>query len=137
MGFRYKLAQFFNGRYITYGIDFLSKVIAIVCIIISVINILLHSYILSSLQLGLFVLLFFRLFSRNILKRQAENRKALNILSKVKGNFAFNKRKRADRDTHIYKKCPHCSVILRLPKTKGEHTVKCPQCKNNFKVKVR
>lgn len=137
MNFRYKIQQFLYGRYIYYGIDLLSKVLAIVCIALSVINLFLGSFLVYIVETALFVWMFVRLFSRNITVRQKENQKILNFTNKVKGKFALQKRMNNDRQTHIYKKCPHCSVMLRLPRRQGEHTVNCPRCKNNFKVKVR
>ena len=137
MNFRYKLQQFLYGRYIYYGIDLLTKILAIVCIALSVINLLLGSFLIYIIETGLFVWMFLRLFSRNIVARQNENQKILNFAGKIKGMFALRSRMHNDRSTHIYKKCPHCSVMLRLPKRPGEHTVNCPRCKNNFKIKVR
>lgn len=137
MDFRSKIAQFFYGRYIFYGIDLLSKTLAVVCIILSVINLFVSSIIIYLLETALFIWMFFRLFSKNITKRQNENRKLTALLGKVKGNFDLKKRMRNEKDTHIYKKCPHCSVMLRLPRRPGEHTVKCPRCKNSFNLKVR
>ena len=137
MNFRYKIQQFLYGRYICYGIDLLTKTLAIICVILSVINLLLGSFIVYIIETVLFIWMFVRLFSRNISARQKENQKVLNYVNKIKGKFALQNRIRNDRLTHIYKKCPHCSVMLRLPKRTGEHTVNCPRCKNNFKVKVR
>lgn len=137
MNFRYKIAQFLYSRYIYYGIDLLTKILAVVCIILSVINLLLGSFIVYIVETALFLWMFIRLFSRNITARQKENQITLNYINKIKGKFALKTRMRNDRQTHIYKKCPHCSVMLRLPRRPGEHTVNCPRCKNNFKVKVR
>lgn len=137
MNFRYKIQQFLYGRYIYYGIDLLTKILAVVCISLSVINLLLGSFLIYIIETALFFWMFIRLFSRNITARQNENQKALNFVNKIKGRFALQNRMRNDRQTHIYKKCPHCSVMLRLPKRPGEHTVNCPKCKNNFKIKVR
>lgn len=137
MNFGYKLRQFFYGRYISYGIDLLTKVLAAVCIILSIINLIVSSLLIYFFETALFIWMFYRLFSKNIYKRQEENRKFSNIFSKINNRFALRRRMHNDRETHIYKKCPHCSVMLRLPRRQGEHTVNCPRCKNNFKVKVR
>ena len=137
MNFRYKIQQFLYGRYIYYGIDLLTKILAIICIILSVINLILGSFIVYIAQTVLFIWMFVRLFSKNINARQKENQKILDLSNKIKNNFTLQNRMRNDRLTHIYKKCPHCSVMLRLPRRPGEHTVNCPRCKNNFKVKVR
>lgn len=137
MNFRYKLSQFLYGRYMAYGIDLLTKALAILCIALSVINLFVSSFIIYLFETALFIWMFYRLFSKNISKRQAENRKATDFINKIKGKFTLRKRMHKDRETHIYKKCPHCSVMLRLPRKSGEHTVNCPRCHNDFKVKVR
>ena len=70
----------------------------------------------------------FRALSRNIAKRRQEN-------EKFTGFFKLMKNKHRDRKTHVYRKCPACRAVLRLPKAKGRHTVVCPRCKNRFEVK--
>ena len=137
MNFRYKLQQMLYGRYIFYGIDLLTKILAFFCIGLSIINLFIYSILIYLIQTVLFVWMFYRLFSKNIPARQNENKKIMNFANKIKGKLSLTKRKHNDRQTHIYKKCPHCSVMLRLPKKPGEHNVNCPRCKNNFKVKVR
>lgn len=143
MNFRYKLSQFLYGRYISYGIDLLTGVILITCIVLSVLNILISQIflplgiVIDLVETGLIVWMFFRLLSKNIQKRQAENRPFLNAFNKIKSSFELKQKMKREKETHIYKKCPHCSVILRLPRKPGEHNVNCPRCKNNFKVKVK
>ena len=137
MNFRYKLNQFFYGRYLSYGIDLLNRILVITCVVLSVINMFIGSLLIYLLQTALLVWMIARLLSKNISKRQAENSKLINLLGKIKGYFSLKKRIHNDRLTHIYKKCPHCAVLLRLPKKTGEHNVNCPRCKNSFKVKVR
>ena len=69
--------------------------------------------------------------SRNIPKRRAEN-------ARFVGFFKLRRNKWKDRKTHVYRKCPTCHAILRLPKIKGKekgkgkHTVCCPRCANKF-----
>ena len=76
-----------------------------------------------SLTLMYFVV--FRMFSRNIAKRRKENEKFC-------GFFILRRNKFRDRKTHVYRKCPSCKAVLRLPKAKGKHSVVCPRCKNRF-----
>ncbi len=140
MNFRYRLSQFMYGRYFTYGIDLLTKCIAVVCVILAIVGMLVDirvSLVLYLIQTALFIYIFYRLFSKNIVKRRQENLVFLRFFNKIKGNLNFQRRKQSEKETHIYKKCPHCSVMLRLPRRSGEHTVCCPRCKNNFKIKVR
>lgn len=76
----------------------------------------------------LVVWMFFRMFSRNIAKRRRENERFC-------GFFKLRRNMFRDRKTHVYRKCPQCKAVLRLPKAKGKHTVVCPRCKNRFEVK--
>lgn len=135
------LYRFMYGRY---GTDTLSKVTlwtyAAVLIVYSVLQIVFAftlkgtpaSAILSVCYIvvstGLVSWMFFRMFSKNIVKRRRENEKFC-------GFFKLRRNKFRDRKTHVYRKCPKCKAVLRLPKAKGKHTVVCPRCKNRFEVR--
>ena len=77
---------------------------------------------------ALIVIIFYRMFSRNIVKRRRENERFC-------GFFRLWRSKFRDRKTHVFRKCPKCHAVLRLPRAKGKHTVVCPRCKNRFEVK--
>ena len=81
-----------------------------------------------ALTIALFILIFFRMLSRNIVKRRRENERFC-------GFFRLCKNKFRDRKTHVYRKCPKCRAVLRLPRAKGKHSVVCPRCKHRFEVK--
>lgn len=81
-----------------------------------------------TLSILLIVVIFFRIFSRNIAKRRKENEKFCGFFRLLRNRFR-------DRKTHVYRKCPQCKVILRLPKAKGKHYVVCPRCKHRFQTK--
>lgn len=68
----------------------------------------------------------FRVFSKNISQRRAENEKLL-----------FFKKRIKERKEYKYKKCPECDSWLRFPRQKGEHVVVCPRCKSEIKIKIR
>ena len=119
-----------------YGTDTLSKVIlgvyfafVLICTIVSIfvrsIWFSLFYYVVAS---ALVVWMFSRMFSKNILARKREN-------DKFCGFFRLRRNKFRDRKTHVYRKCPACKAVLRLPKAKGKHFVVCPRCKNRFEVK--
>ena len=80
------------------------------------------------LSIPLFCVIFFRIFSRNVTKRRRENERFC-------GFFRLRRNKLRDRKTHVYRKCPKCRAVLRLPRAKGKHTVVCPRCKNRFEVR--
>ena len=83
-------------------------------------------YVVSSITLVFSI--FYRMFSKDIAKRRRENERFC-------GFFKLRRNKFRDRKTHVYRKCPDCHAVLRLPKSKGKHTVVCPRCKRRFGVR--
>ncbi len=86
---------------------------------------------------ALLVWMLFRFFSKNIYRRQTENRAFFRIKKRIVGFFSLRKAMFRDRKTHIYKKCPGCREVLRLPRRKGHHTVKCCRCGHRFEVDIK
>ena len=128
-----KLYRFMYGRY---GYDKLGKtlfwvylglVIAYTVISFFVDSALLYVFYLM-LSSALVIYIIYRAMSRNIVARRAENEKFCAF-------FKLKRNKWRDRKTHVYRKCPSCKAVLRLPKAKGKHTVLCPRCKNRFEVR--
>ena len=128
-----KLIRFMYGRN---GNDKLNQFLFWVYFVLLLANLFLKSVILWIIELILVALYTFRFLSRNIYRRQTENRKFLKIWNKFTGFFKLQKNKFRDRKTHVYRKCEHCKAVLRLPKKKGKHTVRCPQCNKTFSVKI-
>ena len=131
--FRERVARYMMGRY---GVDKLYYFLLAICFILIVINLFVHSYIISVLESAVLIYSFYRVMSRNVYKRQQENEKFISFIEKPKKVFNLQKCKVRDRKTHVYKKCPSCRNNLRLPKEKGKHTVVCPCCKHRFDVKI-
>lgn len=139
--FRSRLASFMRGRY---GVDALYwwsfgaiLVLWIVRVVLTIFGFYIAARILSSLSTVILVIAVFRFMSRNIYKRSAENRKFMQILGKVKGKYILVRDRFRDRKTHVFKKCPSCGAMIRLPRRSGEHTVKCPKCSKRFDVKIK
>ncbi len=133
MTFKERIARFFIGRN---GPDRFYRFLIICCLVLLVINLFVRSAVIYTAELLLLGYAFFRFMSKNIYKRQAENRKYMELENKVTGFFRLQKRKFSDRKTHVYRTCPSCKKHLRLPKKKGQHNVCCPVCGNNFSVRV-
>lgn len=133
MDFRYRLMQFMSGRY---GMDNLSFAMGVVALICAFLNIFFRSI---TLQLVVYLLLgivIFRMLSRNMEQRRKENRFFREKLEFVKRKRDFYNQRKNDL-CHVYKKCPDCKAVLRLPRKVGKHTTVCPKCGKEFKVKVR
>ncbi len=133
MRFKDRLIRFMYGRY---GADELYKFLTVLFYILFVINLFVRSYLISLLVFALLIYMTFRVFSKNIYRRRAENEKYMKIKNAVSSFFKLQRDRWRDRKTHIYKRCPHCNAVLRFPKKKGKHSARCPKCSNSFDVKV-
>lgn len=126
------LYRFLYGRY---GSDTLNKFlfgIYVALVVVYTVVAIFWSPILFSLAYALLssilvVVIVSRMLSRNVARRRRENEKFC-------GFFRLRRNKWRDRKTHIYRKCPSCRAVLRLPRAKGKHSVVCPRCKNRFSV---
>ncbi|MBE6648361.1 MAG: hypothetical protein E7614_02435 [Ruminococcaceae bacterium] len=136
-GLKERVCRFMYGRY---GGDDLQKFTLVAYVVIMVISWFIPNplirFFISIVLYALLALMLFRMFSKNIYKRQDENRKYLKIKGKVLEHFKYISNKWKYRKTHVYKKCPYCKIKLRLPKRKGAHSVKCPKCSKSFDVKI-
>ncbi len=151
---KYKFMEFMRGRN---GSDELYYAMLIMSLVLEVADWFINSRVFSLISVLFFVLTMYRFFSKNLYQRQKENAKFLQVIGKVRNKDfsrdpyevkvkkpskfkkkidAFKMRFR-DRKTHVFKKCPSCQAVIRLPKRKGEHTVCCPRCSTDFKVKIR
>lgn len=151
---KYKFMEFMRGRN---GSDELYYAMIVMSLALDVADWFIKSRIYSAVTLMFFILTMYRFFSKNLVQRQKENTKFLQIVAKVKSkDFSktpydvkvkkpseFKKKTDAykmrfrDRRTHVFKKCPGCQAVIRLPRRKGHHTVCCPRCSTDFKVKIR
>ena len=119
----------------SYGIDKLYFVLFGVALFFIFLNLFIGTWVLVVLELLTFGYAIFRVVSRNRAARRRENDFVFGIFRKIKGFFRLQKNKIKDRKTHVYRKCPDCGAVLRLPKRKGKNVACCPRCKRKFEVK--
>lgn len=81
-GFRNWMARLMMGRY---GTDELNRFLLIICAILIIIGIFTPRHILNVAVVIILILVYCRMFSRNIGKRQQENIKYLEVKSRVTG----------------------------------------------------
>lgn len=79
---------------------------------------------------------FFRMFSRNVSKRRAENQAFLKFWNPVVNFFKGIGLRFRERKTHKFFHCPNCRVTVRVPKGKGKLNITCPKCGNKFEKKT-
>lgn len=121
------LRNFMYGRY---GVDQFGNFLFVTYIVLFVISLFVPYA--SFLCYAVIIYTLFRMFSKQIYKRQAENEWFLSKTSRIRKFLNRQKNKWKYRKTHKYLKCPHCHQYLRVPKGKGEITITCPSCHQHF-----
>lgn len=131
--FRDRMEQFMRGRY---GTDQLNHAMTVFCLILLIAGIFVKSVLLSLFVWALLVFTLFRSFSRNYYKRRLENDRFMGVWNKIKSKFSLTVRRIKEIKAYRFRKCPHCKSVLRLPRKVGKHTVECPRCHKEFKMRV-
>lgn len=123
------LRRLMYGRY---GVDKLNIALLILNILMDVIAGLLEFRPLRLVALLFVALAIYRMLSRNISARYAENQKFLAYYNPaaawVKAKWSMLKGMR----THKFFRCPACSQKLRVPRGKGRISVTCTKCRTTF-----
>lgn len=124
------LIRFMYGRN---GIDQLGLAVVWACLILDILTMFLSGRfpllgtILYWVSMAAWVYALFRVFSKNLNKRRAENQRWLNWWWKVKSSRSSAKARHADKD-HKYFTCKNCGTICRVPAGKGKIIITCPKC---------
>ncbi|MBG9988666.1 hypothetical protein HZY88_06730 [Aerococcaceae bacterium DSM 111176] len=129
-----KITQFMEGRY---GIDQLYMASIALYFVLALIQLYAQLPLVDLLLTAFFVWIFYRVLSKNLKARYAENEKFLAFTGKVMKRVNPVWQRIRDVRKYRYRKCPECGVTLRLPVKRGTHTTNCPKCKHRFEVKIR
>ena len=78
----------------------------------------------------------FRMLSRNIGKRQAENARYIQFAETVGREVRQFFARLKGMKTHKYFRCPSCRNRLRMKRGSGEKMITCPVCRNQFTQKA-
>ena len=126
------LRRLMYGRY---GSDALNQFLMVIALVLLIPWFFTHWAIFSILILALIILIYCRMFSRNIYKRSAENQKFLAWFTPIQRKLAGRKMQMQDK-AHRYYKCPACGRTLRVPRGRGRIEITCPHCKRKFTKKT-
>ncbi|MBE6746564.1 MAG: hypothetical protein E7558_03855 [Ruminococcaceae bacterium] len=133
-----KFFQFMQGRY--GGNDGLNIGLLAIYLVLIVIRTFIRNgfagWIIYLLSMAVLIYSVFRMFSKNIPARQAENVKFMRFWYKIKPKLVLVKDRVKDIKTKRYRTCPHCKNVLRLPYKRGKHNVRCPKCGKDFSVRI-
>lgn len=114
---RYALQRFMQGRY---GTDKLNTALLILGMILCLVGSFLDKMLIYNLAYIPLIYGLFRMFSRKVEARRAENAAFERLLRRIK-----------DR-SHRYFRCPQCRQTVRVPKGKGKISIRCPKCGESF-----
>ena len=127
------IIKFMSGRY---GPDHLSFALIILTVILNLVATFIRFLPIYIVSYIILVYALFRILSRNIKKRRAENDKYLRyywpVKTKIKNRFNRVKTSKVFK----YFKCPSCKSLLRVPRGKGKIEVTCPKCGERFNKKT-
>lgn len=126
------LQRLMYGRYGADQLGFALMAAYLVCYLLSAFA---RIGLLSLLGLVFLALAVFRMFSRNISRRRAENDKFLELVRPIIRRYNISKCRRQDKE-HCYFKCPNCGQQLRVPKGKGRISITCRSCGASFEKKT-
>ena len=127
-----KFNRFMAGRY---GADELSRVMMFAAVALMLINLFVRLEILNIVVVALIVIIYLRMFSKNIQKRYEENCKYYALKQKVLAFFSKQKNTAQDLKTNHIWKCPGCGQKIRIPRGRGKIIVTCPKCRHEFEKK--
>ena len=123
------LRKFMIGRY---GPDHLGVALIVVSLIISLLSNIIRSIPIVYLSYLILILAVFRMLSRNIVKRRAENDRFIRYWWPLRTKISRSWANVRHGKTHKFLKCPSCGNTLRVPKGKGRLQITCPKCGERF-----
>ncbi len=86
------------------------------------------------LSLILMIYTFFRMFSKRVDRRRAENAKFMDAVRPLRRKLSALSCRMRDKD-HRYFRCPNCGQQMRVPRGKGRIQVTCRSCGITFEEK--
>ena len=129
---REKLGKVMYGRY---GGDQLGRARLIVALVLCVLAVFVPrrlSGIIYYISLILIILMYIRMFSKNIQKRYQENNKYLSLKASFLRKFQREKEIFSQRRFYHFYRCPRCRQRIRIPRGKGRIEIRCPKCSQTF-----
>ena len=121
---RNAIQRFMYGRY---GNDPLNLFLMGLYLLLYLVFLFVRLALLYWVSFVLLACVLFRMLSRNIDRRRAENAKFLNWWQPIKNRFAAARQRRQDKE-HKYFVCKGCKTICRVPAGKGKVEITCPKC---------
>ena len=126
--------RFMYGRY---GNDALNRFLISLWLFEAILNLFFHSLILYCIGTVLCVIVFLRMFSKNIVKRRRENAAWYEFTKRFNEKMHLLKVRIRDRKIARFFKCPKCKAPIRMPRMVGKFNVRCNKCGHTFQKQFR
>ncbi len=126
---RQRFMNFMRGRY---GVDKLSNTIVWIAFVLMIINIIAGNNLIYALSIALLIYAYYRMFSKQIGKRNRENEWYLSKTYKLRMKMLKTRDRAKLRKTHHIYKCPDCGQKVKVPRGRGKIEVTCPKCSMKF-----
>lgn len=124
-----KLSNLLQGRN---GSDELGICLLVVALVLVVLNIFVHTIVLSVIALALMIYAWWRMLSKNLEARENENGVFCEFLGPLRPWVRNPATAMKEARAYKHLKCPECGQRVRVPRGKGKIRVRCPQCHEKF-----
>ena len=124
--------QFMAGRN---GNDELNRFLLAVDMVLILLSVIFSrgiGRILSPIALVLLGFTYYRMLSRDLIRRSDENARYLRIRERVLSALRVRKEQWVQRKDYKFFVCPACKATLRVPKGRGKIKIVCRKCGNSF-----
>ena len=124
--------QFMIGRN---GNDELNRFLLAVDMVLILLSVLFSrgvGRILSPIALVLLGFTYYRMLSRDLIRRSDENARYFRIRERVLSALRVRKEQWVQRKDYKFFVCPACKATLRVPKGRGKIKIVCRKCGNSF-----
>ena len=114
----------------------MKKILAVLLVLAMIFNGTKVSSVLWIVSFALLMLVYFRMFSKNIYKRTAENNSYMRFRYNFLKKLRMIKERWTQRKDYKFFSCPACHTTLRVPKGKGKINIVCRKCGTSFQGKT-
>ena len=132
MNFKQRLYQFMYGRN---GVDQYARFLMYGGLLVYILGAFVWG-LLRIIGLAMLIYAYFRVFSKKLDRRRAENAKFIQRKYKLTSAFKNWRDRRRQSKDYCFFRCPGCRAMLRVPRGKGKIMVTCRKCGNTFERKT-
>jgi len=128
-----RLTNWMQGRN---GSDELGNAAVALSVILLIINVFARFWLLSLIAFGLALYACWRMSSKDVVQRRAENERFIAAVGPAAAWFGNPKAAYEEKRDYKHLTCPACGKKMRVPRGKGRMRVTCPACHEKFETRT-